>query len=85
MIGREKILNYCIRKLEETSVEHLEACKDIKNALEQNDIDYLDGHCPDNYGLDSYIGLCSIDKYVNKAPYDEQVKQCEKCWEIALK
>ena len=85
MTGKEKVINYCNRMLEEISVEHLEACQEVRDLLKCEDNDYLTDYCPSSYGLDNYKGLCEINNESDKLLiYDEQVDQCKKCWEIAL-
>ena len=49
-----------------------------------DNIDYnLFEGCPQNFGLDDYIGLCELEENKNISENDIY-KLCESCWKKAL-
>lgn len=80
--GKEIILDYCRRMLNEISVEHLLACEDIIRGFNHNDMTFMIETCPANYGLEDFTGDCEFEKIEND--FLKQSEQCKKCWDRAL-
>jgi len=81
--GKEIILEYC-NNIKTGDIDHLQACIDIRESLRRNDKDknYLISHCPNVFGLDDFIGECEKENVGIDSK--EVLKQCEKCWNIAI-
>ena len=84
MTGKEKVIDYCNKMLEEINEQHLVNCREVRYLLKNNDKNNFVGFCPSSYGLDDYKGLCEIGKD-KTLTLEDHAHQCKTCWEIALR
>lgn len=78
-MNKDKFVNYC-EKLEKLDVKHIEEAVENKYLVEKGKYRQLNG-CPQNFGVDDYVGLCEIEEVQGII---EQTNQCERCWKKAL-
>lgn len=78
-MSKEIINSYC-EKLKKIDIKHIEEAVENKRLIEEGKYRELNG-CPQNFGLENYIGLCEIEKVEETL---QQINQCERCWKKAL-
>lgn len=80
---RKAVINFC-RNIKTHDIEYLEQANHNLYILEHNkSTDYLLG-CPNNYGLDFFVGLC-WKEYPKEMTNKEKEELCRECWEKALR
>lgn len=79
-LSKNKIIEYC-KELGKIDTKHIEEAVENKRLIEAGKYRELNG-CPQNFGLDDYVGLCEIEK--EPKSYQDELNQCERCWKKAL-